>query len=111
FADMQLFGVGLNDGGPGITEADAVALGDLDGDGLPDLAFAGRTGADRPQYMINNGDGTLAEEVSLRVEHGAVTAIADFNGDGKGDIMVGPYLWLNAGKKGQAMFVGEVKWS
>jgi VCBS repeat protein len=65
----------------------AIAAGDVDGDGRPDLVA---TGLSNEVYVFHgNGDGTFAEPDSFGVGDGDwphAIAIADFNGDGKADI-------------------------
>jgi hypothetical protein len=65
----------------------AIAVGDVDGDGHPDLVT---TGLSNEVYVFHgNGDGTFAEPVAFGVGDGDwphAIAIADFNSDGKADI-------------------------
>jgi hypothetical protein len=65
----------------------AIAVGDVDGDGHPDLVA---TGLSNEVYVFHgNGDGTFAEPVSFGVGDGDwphAIAVADFNGDGNADI-------------------------
>lgn len=70
----------------------AVALGDLNGDGHPDLASANYT-ANTVSVLLNNGDGTF------RTRHDYSTApspkalvLGDLNGDGKADLVTAN-LW------------------
>lgn len=68
----------------------AVATGDLDGDGLPDVA--GLTGDGRGVVALNQGSGSFVLEASpeLDVEEdcrGYHAAIADVDGDGRGELM------------------------
>ena len=63
----------------------AVALADLNGDGIPDLI----TGADPGLYVqFGNGDGTFQSAAQISAESVPYTGIVfgDFNGDGKVDI-------------------------
>ena len=69
-----------------------VSLGDLNGDGKPDvLGFGQNVGSD-PYFLLNNGDGTLVAPVDLvvngHVSGGFLTATSDLNGDGKIDVVV-----------------------
>jgi hypothetical protein len=62
----------------------SVAIGDLNGDGKPDLATADRNGR-RVSVLLNRGNGTFR----ARHHYGArrfpsSVAIGDLNGDGKG---------------------------
>ena len=65
------------------------SLGDIDGDGYDEIVF-GQYGGDRLLYAIN-GDGTNVDgfpvELDEKVQRGV--ALADFNGNGKMDIVVG----------------------
>jgi hypothetical protein len=97
----------LNDGKGGVTEgqtfdtgattggASAVAAGDLDGDGHVDLAVANGY-SQTVGILRGHGDGTFAPAslVSLngdraQVLMAAAVAIADLDGDGRGDLVVG----------------------
>ena len=66
-----------------------LAAGDLNGDGKPDLAVAGRTGT--VSILLGNGYGTFQQwaEFSAAASYAAEVTIADFNGDGKPDLAVG----------------------
>jgi RHS repeat-associated protein len=70
-------------GGP----ATAIALGDVNGDGLNDLVVS-RWDTNLVEVFLNNGDGTFAPYVSF-TDAGAQSslAVADLNGDGSADIV------------------------
>jgi hypothetical protein len=63
----------------------AVAVGDFNGDGIPDVAVVGRD----LQIFLGKGDGTFQSPLSYAV--GAIPdsiAVSDFNGDGKLDVVL-----------------------
>jgi uncharacterized protein (TIGR03437 family) len=77
---------------PSSLSAGPVAVGDLNGDGVPDLAVPGYFGvvASRLSVFLGNGDGTFQpEKVVLTAPHAQIlaAAIADLNGDGKADMV------------------------
>ncbi len=67
----------------------AVAVGDFNGDGKPDMAVAnGNTGD--VSILINKGDGSFSAATSLTVGASPHSiAVGDFNGDHKLDIVIG----------------------
>ena len=71
----------------GVTPA-AIAIGDFNGDGKPDLAVA-NSESNNVSILLNNGDGTFQPAVNYAV--GALPraiAAGDFTGDGKQDLIV-----------------------
>jgi hypothetical protein len=64
----------------------SVAVGDFNGDGIPDLAVAGYGGV---SVLLGQGDGTFLTAQSYATGNGPVSvAVGDFNGDGKPDLAV-----------------------
>ena len=70
--------------------ATGLAIGDLNGDGIPDLAVADyASGAGDVAVLFGNGDGTFPSPVKYPAVNGADSvAMADFNGDGFLDLAV-----------------------
>jgi hypothetical protein len=63
-----------------------VAVGDFNGDGIPDLAVANGSAV---SVLLGNGDGTFQAQVSYAAGIGPIfVAAGDFNGDGKLDLAV-----------------------
>ncbi len=78
FQPLQAYATGLD---PGF-----VAVGDFNGDGIPDLATANR-GDNTVSVLLGNGDGTFQAQQTYPV--GIVpqsVAVGDFNGDGIADL-------------------------
>jgi hypothetical protein len=78
----------LADGGT-LPRARGVAVGDVNGDGLPDLAAVG--GDDRVAVWLGVGGGVFSPRASYPAGMTNVVAVAagDVNGDGRADIAVG----------------------
>jgi len=75
-------------------EPRSVAIGDLNGDGKPDLAVANNSsGTETPfstaSVLLGNGNGTFGAKTDYEVGLGSTSvAIGDLNGDGKPDLAV-----------------------
>ncbi|MFQ5489264.1 MAG: FG-GAP repeat domain-containing protein, partial [Phycisphaerae bacterium] len=66
----------------------SVAIGDLNGNGHPDLAVANRN-SDNISVLLGNGDGTFAADVTFGAGDGPVSvAIGDLDEDGYADLAV-----------------------
>ena len=75
---------------PGDYETTDIAIADLDGDGLLDLAIGDFQQPN--QVLLNKGDGAFEEvksDISLEGKDTHVVAVGDLNGDGLPDIVVG----------------------
>ncbi len=91
--------VGYNSGG---YETGAIAIGDVNGDGAPDLILTSNC----QQYtcaggtltlLLNNGDGTFAKAIALDATDGGPVAVGDVNGDGKLDLVTAGGVLLGNG--------------
>jgi hypothetical protein len=80
-------------------DANSFAVGDFNGDGIPDLAVLNY---DALTVLLGNGDGSfaIAANSPIKLSEGA-TAIAagDFNGDGIPDLAVTSEKWVNNTQK------------
>lgn len=75
---------------PDLREANWVVVGDLTGDGKPDVVIGSGTGAaGYVTVLVGNGDGTFTLSQIINVAAGAgpvAGVLGDFNGDGKLDL-------------------------
>jgi hypothetical protein len=79
FRDQQIIPVGLN--------PSAVAVADMNGDGIPDIVAA-IGGSDTVTVLLGNGDGTFPTHQTFPVgSYPAALSVADLNGDGRPDII------------------------
>ncbi|MEO8214351.1 MAG: VCBS repeat-containing protein, partial [Myxococcales bacterium] len=66
----------------------AIAFGDISGDGAPDLVIANRDSGDI-SVLLNRGDGTFTTAASYAAGTGPrALAVADLTGDGRADVAV-----------------------
>ena len=73
----------------------ALAVGDFNGDGRPDLLLATESGL---AVMLNQGRAAFGPAISTGIsDHAASIAIADFNKDGKLDLAADGQIALGRG--------------
>jgi hypothetical protein len=84
--------------------ATAIASGDLNGDGIPDIVVANSSGFDTVRQvstppslviLLGNGDGTFQTPITTTLISPSISAIAiaDFNLDGKADVAISNDTW------------------
>jgi hypothetical protein len=84
--------------------AQSIAVGDFNGDGIPDLAV-GNTGSGTETVLLGNGDGTFTPTAGPAAGGFAYAiAVGDFNGDGIPDLAAG-----DSGGNTVAVFLTETQ--
>ncbi len=74
---------------PTMTDGNAIAVTDVNGDGIADIVLGDCCGLNEASYLLGNGDGTFAPEAPLLAGPSPVGIVAaDLNGDGKTDLAV-----------------------
>ncbi len=67
-----------------------VAMGDVNGDGVPDLVCGQGPGGTSGVKVLNGSNGsTLFQTTAFPTSHGSFVAVGDVNGDGLADIVTG----------------------
>lgn len=93
--------------GSGGYEANSVAVGDVNGDGHPDLVVANLT--NEVGVLLGNGDGSFRAAVSYSSggEGAEGIAIGDVNGDGHPDLVVANYTQCGECAGGVGVLLGN----
>ncbi len=87
--------------------ANAMLVGDFNGDGFPDIAFFCGGGAASSGVLLGNGDGTFAGAKTFAGAYSTSAVLGDFNKDGKLDIAVIGPAGSATGPQGIQFFAGN----
>lgn len=94
-----------------VTSVDAVAVGDLNGDGWPDLVVGVNDGSNVTSLfvLLNKGDGTFEAPVGYSSAGFDIrsVAIADVNGDGKRDVVALDQAYIGFAHSEVAVLLGN----
>ena len=82
--------------------AAAVLVGDLNGDGYPDVVLVDNTVAQTPYVLINNKNGSFTKSTEwippgLKFSNTFSVELVDFNNDGKLDLWIAGHEWETQG--------------
>jgi len=77
--------------GSGINSSPVV--GDVTGDGVPDIAITTNMGSDQGTVLVYSAKGTLEFQMQLEIGAGGVPAMVDLLGNGRNDLLVTGDPW------------------
>jgi hypothetical protein len=86
----------------GASHVHGLAMGDLNGDGRPDLVMGIQDAARSGRVYLNDGSGRLVRKANLGGNSGEKVQLADFDGDGDSDVFMPQSsppnrVWVNDG--------------